>query len=111
MEKPAAPSERPRRIEPEKLDLSDRDPNEPITIEEFEIFRKETNYKLALLLNRLLQIIDDPRSAREDMTWKEKIELATDIGYQNFTDFIAWKHAQERAQDPPSKMRPDQGAW
>jgi hypothetical protein len=111
MEKPSAPSERPRRIEPDKLDLSDRDPSEPITVEEAEMLRNEINYKLALLLNLMQTTIKDPSKAREEMTWAKKFELATDIGYGNYLDFVRWQHAQERAKDPPPQRRPDQGAW
>lgn len=111
MEQPPAPSERPRMTEPEKLDLSNRPDDEPTTVEDLEILRNEINFKLALLLNWQMRTIEDPAGTREELTWKEKIELATDIGYQNFLDFTLWQHAQKRAKDPLPPRRPDQGAW
>src|ERR1700680_3621593 len=106
MEKPpSAPSEPPQRIEPEKLDLSERLPDEPATIEDLEALRTEINYKLALLLHYQFKTIEDAPAVREQLTWSKKIELATDIGYQNFLDHILWRHAQERAKDPPPPRR------
>jgi hypothetical protein len=101
----------PDRIEPDKLDLSDRLPDEPATVEDLVTLRNEINYKLALLLNLQIKSIEDAPATRDLLTWQHKLELAGDIGYPNFIDFLQWMHAQERAKDPPPRRRPDQGAW
>lgn len=111
MEHVPAPKEEPRKIRPESLNLSDRAPDEPATVEDLEALRDEINYKLALLLSLQIKSIEDAAAAREQLTWQKKIELATEVGYQNFLDHVLWKHAQERAKDPPPQRRPDQGAW
>ncbi len=111
MERPSTQDKQPPRIEPEKLDLSDRLPDEPATVEDLETLRNEINYKLALLLHLQIKNVEDAPAARELLTWQHKLDLATDIGYQNYIDFLQWKHGQERAKDPPPPRRPDQGAW
>ena len=111
MEQPRAPSEQPRRIEPNKLDLSDRIPDEPATVEDLETLRNEINYKLALLLNLQIKTIEDAPTIREQLTWKDKIDLASDIGYQNFLDHVLWRHAKKRTKDSSPRHKPDQGAW
>lgn len=112
MEQPKAPNEKPPKRRPEHLDLSDRDPSEPATIEDIERLRHEIDYKLALLLDLQIDAIQRPPSARERMTWQKKIGLASEIGYQNFLDHVLWHHAQARAKDLPSgRPKPDQGAW
>lgn len=106
------PSEQPRKKKPETLDLADRDPGEPATLEDMERLRDEINYKLALLLDLQIDTIQTPRTAADRLTWQKKLALASEIGYQNFLDHVLWKHAQARAKDPPaSRPKPDQGAW
>jgi hypothetical protein len=51
MERTPTPDKQPPRIDPDKLDLSDRLPDEPATVEDLETLRNEINYKLALLLH------------------------------------------------------------
>jgi hypothetical protein len=111
MDELKAPSERPRKKKPETLDLSERAPDEPATVEDLERLRDEINYKLALLLDLQIDTIQRPHIAKDKLIWHKKIELASDIGYQNFLDFVLWQHAQAREKDPPPSHRPDQGAW
>ena len=105
-----APHPKIRQI-PEILDLSNRPDNEEITVGDLELLRNEINFKLAMLLNLQLKVlhngIDHTRAA---MTPEEELQMAREIGYGNFADFVKWRQSQTRPTTPelPSrKRRPD----
>ena len=94
-----APHPRVRQI-PEILDLSNRASYEEITVGDLEMLRNEINFKLAMLLNLQFRVLNDGiEHARATMTPEAQIEMAGEIGYQNFRDFLKWQQAQT---DPTS---------
>lgn len=108
-----APHPRMIRQIPEILDLTNRRDYEEITVGELEMLRNEINFKLAMLLNLQLKMLNGGvEQARAMMPPEEQLEMAREIGYRNFYDFVQWQQSQKRQQteEPkPGKRRPDVG--
>lgn len=107
---PDRPHPRARQI-PEVLDLSSRPEYEEITVGDLEMVRNEINFKLAMLLNLQLRTLNDGvERTRAAMTPEEQLEMAREIGYRNFYDFVKWRQSQKAEapdDEPGHKRRPD----
>lgn len=81
-------------------------------MEDLRKLRDEINYKLALLANLQLKILHHGvEHTKAHMTPEAELQLAGEIGFDNFTDFVRWRQRQLGAQANPEansrKRRPD----